>query len=101
MKTTMDLPEDLVRRIKIRAVQERKPLKRLVADLLDQGLKASAQARLPQPSLPDGLEITKDGFPVFRCHSDAPATRMTAEELIALEQQIIEEEDMERAGITS
>ena len=38
MKTTLDLPEDLVRAVKMRAVQENKRLKDEVADLLRRGL---------------------------------------------------------------
>lgn len=101
MKTTLDLPDDLVLRIKIRAIQERKPLKRLVADLLTQGLDGAA-TRFPSgpEPLPEGIMLNERGFPVFRCGSNAPTSRMTVEELIALEQQIIEEEDLKRAGIT-
>lgn len=101
MKTTLDLPDDLVYHIKIRAVQERKPLKRFVADLLVKGLAAPPVAPSnAAAALPSGLEINEYGFPVFRCRPDAPATKMTAEELVALEQQIIEEEDLKRAGLT-
>ncbi|HYU33390.1 MAG TPA: antitoxin [Thermoanaerobaculia bacterium] len=38
MKTTLDLPEDLVREVKIRAVQENRRLEETVADLLRRGL---------------------------------------------------------------
>ncbi len=100
MKTTLDLPDDLVQRIKIRAVQERKPLKRLVADLLTRSLEIPAEAALPQPPLPEGLEINERGFPVFRCGPNAPATKMTVEELLALEQESQLEEDLQRAGIS-
>ncbi len=42
MKTTVELPDDLVTEIKLLAVQEGKKLKDAVADLLRQGLGASA-----------------------------------------------------------
>lgn len=100
MKTTLDLPDDLVQRMKIRAVQERRPLKRLVAELLIQSLNAAslpAQATaLPRS---EHIVLNKRGFPVIRCGTNAPASRMTAEELIATEQQALLEEDMQRAGI--
>jgi hypothetical protein len=38
MKTTLDLPDDVVRAVKIRAVEENRKLKDLVADLLRRGL---------------------------------------------------------------
>lgn len=38
MKTTLDLPDDLMREVKIRAVHENRRLKEAVADLLRRGL---------------------------------------------------------------
>jgi len=38
MKTTLDLPHDLIRDVKIRAAQENRRLKDLVAELLRSGL---------------------------------------------------------------
>jgi hypothetical protein len=53
MKTTFDLPDELVRRIKIEAAQSNRKLKDLVAQLLETGLRASrdgsAAAALPKP----------------------------------------------------
>ena len=42
MKTTLDLPDALVKRIKLRAVHEGKKLKDAVADLLRKGLASPA-----------------------------------------------------------
>jgi plasmid stability protein len=42
VKTTIDLPDELVRALKIRAVQENRKLKDMVADLLRRGLAAEA-----------------------------------------------------------
>ena len=52
MKTTFELPDDLLRRIKIRAVHEKRKLKETVACLLEQGMAASPPvhtAALPKP----------------------------------------------------
>jgi len=38
MKTTLDLPDDLVRAVKIRAVKQNKKLKDTIAELLRRGL---------------------------------------------------------------
>lgn len=38
MKTMLDLPDDLMREVKIRAVEERRELKDTLADLLRRGL---------------------------------------------------------------
>lgn len=53
MKTTLDLPDELVRRIKIEAARSDLKLKDLAAQLLEAGLRASrddsAAAALPRP----------------------------------------------------
>lgn len=99
MKTTLDLPDDLVRRVKIRAVQEGRPLKRLVAELLSQSLNATAALAPPQNLATNQVTVSEKGFPVFRCGPNTPASRMTAKELISMEQQAQLQEDMRRAGI--
>ena len=40
MKTTLDLPDDVMHAVKIRAVHERRRLKDLVAELLRRGLQS-------------------------------------------------------------
>lgn len=40
MKTTIELPDDLMMRVKLRAVQEHKKLKDAIAEYLDRGMKA-------------------------------------------------------------
>lgn len=99
MKTTLDLPDNLLQRLKIRAVQERRPLKRLVADLLAQALEAPVLLQPVSPSLSDGIELNERGYPVFRCRPDAPHSRMSANKLVELEQEVLEAEDMQRAGV--
>ncbi len=47
MKTTLDLPDELMRDIKIRAVKENRKLKDAIADLLRRGL-AQKDAQLPR-----------------------------------------------------
>ncbi len=42
MKTTLDLPDDLVRQVKLRAVRENRRLKDVFADLLQRGLAQDA-----------------------------------------------------------
>lgn len=99
MKTTLELPDDLVRRMKIRAVQERRPLKRLVADLLTRGLNAPSALHSAPPAATSRVTVAENGFPVFHCTPKATAKRMSAEKLIALEQQTLVEEDAQRAGL--
>lgn len=92
MKTTFDLPDDLVQELKLRSVHERRKLKDVAAAALRRGLAMDAKSPEPRKK---SIKL-----PFFECDPDAPATKMTAEELIALEQKVIEEEDLKRAGLS-
>ncbi len=52
MKLTVELPEDLVQEIKLRAVRENSKLKNLVAELLRRGLASEEPAVGQRVSLP-------------------------------------------------
>lgn len=96
MKTTIDLPPDLVKALKIRAVNEGRKLKELAADLLYRGL-ATQVAEPLQPPKPR-IEKQADGLPVVRCAGNAPARQMSTDELLALEQETLDREDLQRLG---
>jgi len=53
MKTTLDIPDELMRRVKMRAIQRNQKLKDVVAQLLDAGMAAASTAptagRAPKP----------------------------------------------------
>jgi len=53
MKTTLELPDELMRRVKLRAVYRNRELKDVVAQLLEAGIAASPvaerSARPPRP----------------------------------------------------
>ena len=53
MKTTMELPDDLVRMVKLKAVHDGAKLKDLVADLIRKGLMADAATE------PDSAQIAR------------------------------------------
>lgn len=94
MKTTFDLPPDLVRQVKLRAVHEGRKLKDVAAELLKRGLADPAMHVKPR------IEIHSNGLPVVRCGDNATASRMTLEELLALEQETLSQEDIQRAGLS-
>jgi len=99
MKTTLDLPDDLVREAKLRALMQGRTLRDLVADFMRQGLGLAAPKVPPTPP-PDSLvTIGANGLPVIRCGMDAPATRMSVSELLVLEQQTQTQEDLRRADL--
>lgn len=62
MKTTLELPDELMREVKIRAVHEHKKLKDIIAELLRKGLAASRPSRtkIPKPIKLRGGPITTE-----------------------------------------
>ena len=60
MKTTLDLPDELMREVKIRAVHEQKKLKDAIAEFIRKGLAAGAKrpAKTPKPVKLRGGRIT-------------------------------------------
>ena len=49
MKTTLDLPDDLMREVRIRAVHEQRKLKDMIADLLRKGISSGRSRPLKVP----------------------------------------------------
>jgi hypothetical protein len=102
MKTTIDLPDELVRGVKLRALMQGRTLRDVVADYIRQGLGTpppnSAPLRPPEDSV---VRIGANGLPVIYGDVDAPASRMTIEELLQLEQDALAptDEELRRAGI--
>lgn len=73
MKTTLDLPDDLMRAVKIRAVEENKKLKDAVADLLRRGLAQEAGLKPVRRRLK---------LPLVECaHEARPDEEMTPERI--------------------
>jgi hypothetical protein len=97
MKTTVDLPDNLLRQIKLRAVKNGQKLKDIFVELLRKGLTApAAPHEHPKRALIKTHPVT--GFPFVECPTDAPARHMTTAQLVALEYQTLLEEDLERLG---
>ena len=86
MKTTLDLPDDLVREVKIRAARENRKLKDLVADLLRRGLE--------QPESPEPVRH-RVRFPLIEGTHPAPPGEEATPERIA---QVLLEQEIERVA---
>lgn len=83
MKTTLELPDELVRAVKILAVEEDRKLKDMIADLLRSGL---AQKR-GTPTAAPGRRVK---LPLIECaHEAHPDEEMTPERVAAI---LLEEE---------
>ena len=90
MKTTLDLPDALVKQVKIRAVREGRKLKDAVADLLRKGLAVSADAS-PEDEVPVISTDKKTGLLVVQCkRAAAPGEDMTPDRVadILLAQEV-------------
>ena len=75
MKTTLDLPDALVKQVKLRALREGRKLKDAVADLLRKGLAADAA---PAAEPPVVARDRKTGLPLIECKQAAsPRDEMT------------------------
>lgn len=94
MKTTIDLPPELVREMKLMAVHEGRKLKDVAADLLKRGLSGE-KPTAPVPAAKKGAIK----LPLFPSPKTAPASRMTVEQLLALEQETQHQEDLQRLGL--
>lgn len=72
MKTTLDLPDELMRSVKIRAVNENRKLKDMIADLLRRGLADESEG-------PEAVR-NRVQLPLVRCaHEARPDEEMTPE----------------------
>jgi plasmid stability protein len=100
MKITLDLPDELLRAVKLRAVGQGRPMKDLVAEMLRQGLGISVANAAKPPAKGSMVQITASGLPVARCHAGAVATKANIADLLQLEQQAQHSEDMQRVGLT-
>ena len=99
MKTTLELPDELMREVKIRAAVEGRKLKDVVAEALKTGLQVTGSAQDPSK----GICVQTDsetGLPVVIAVADAPGSTMTRDGLKRLEQNAQYREDLRRAGLS-
>jgi hypothetical protein len=83
MKTTLDLPNDLVREMKLRAVHEGKKLKEFASEVIRRGLS--------QQSVPPVRSLVRPSLPLIRCpHPAAKGKDLTPERVaeILLSQEL-------------
>ena len=80
MKTTLELPDDLIREIKIRAAQDNRRMKELVADLLRSGLASADRS-------PHGTTPRRVQFPLPYCSDPRAGEGITPEVAAAILQE--------------
>jgi hypothetical protein len=94
MKTTLGLPADLVREMKLRAVQMGCKVEEVAAELLKRALAPGKSISVP-PATKGTIKL-----PLFPSPNSAPASRMSTAELLALEQKTLHQEDLQRLGLS-
>ena len=109
----MDIPDELLARLKARAARDGREIDQLAASLLADALAGAGQdvagpgtktlpvmgARPAALSEPVVATDPRTGLPVIYSPPDAPIRRMTAAEFQAVIDAANEEEDLARAGL--
>ncbi len=98
MKTTLELPDDLMRGMKIRAATEGKKLKDVIADAIRDSLVSSRGTTFEAP--PIVISRSASGFPYIKALSGTQKPAVTAEQFQRLIEESQLEEDLQRAGIS-
>jgi hypothetical protein len=98
MKTTIDLPEVLVKQAKQKALHQGRAFKDLIADYIRQGLNEQpSHAAVSRSS--GALEIDPDGLPLFRGQASQGFRQPALADTLALEHSTLEQEDLQRVGL--
>lgn len=98
MRTTLDLPDPLMRQIKIRAASRGRKLKEEIADLLQKGMATSPAEALPEGEQPFHRH-PQTGLLVSRTLKTPGYVQPAPEETQAILERANEEEDLRRAGL--
>ena len=83
MKTTLDLPDALVKQVKLRALRDGRKLKDAVADLLRKGLAATAGNSGSDVVAPVVTKDKQTGLPLIQCKQDASGQEELTPERVA------------------
>jgi len=97
MKTTLDLPDDLMRGMKIRAATQGRKLKEVIADAIRDSLASKPETSIEAPPLI--ISRNANGFPYIKAVSGAKKPAVTEDEIQRLIEESQLEEDLQRAGI--
>ncbi len=99
MNTTLELPDELMREVRIRAAMEGRKLKDVVEQALGTGLAPTSRSSTPR----EGLRVEMDpqtGPTVAIAVTDALGSAMTPQDLRRLEQDAGYREDLRGAGLS-
>jgi hypothetical protein len=91
--TTIDLPPELVKEMKLRAVTEGRKLKDIAGEIFQKGLEATAD----QPEAKPRKAEMK--FPLFGDESAMARSRIPIKEALRMEEEAQTQDDHEQAGL--
>ena len=94
MKTTIDLPADLVQEMKLRAVNERRKLKDVASEIFQKGLEATSRSSRLKP------QKTAMKFPLFGKRTVTTDPKISINDALQMERESQTQEDHEQAGIS-
>ena len=113
MKTTLDLPEELLAKLRERAARDGREVEQVAAGLPAAALgglpktgmqlapQRSPTIKLPSSEPPCLISIdAQTGLPVIHSPPNAPIHRMTADDMQTIIENSQLEEDLERAGLS-
>jgi len=102
VKTTIDLPADIVRAMKIKAAKENRKLKEVAAELLREGLKPSAYSLKGVSSKRASVfrKQPKTGHPIVQTSKKEGGASLSVEETYRLIQETQTAEDLEKIGFS-
>ena len=83
MTTTIDIPDELIRAVKIRAAQQGRTVRELVSEYIASGLNTP-----PAQQQRDAV-----AFPVIPTATNAPIATMTRAQIVAFEHEALTEDD--------
>lgn len=98
MKTTLDLPDELMRGMKIRAATQGRKLKDVISDAIRDSLASAYNS--PEQAQPLVISRDSSGFPYIKCAPAPDKPAPTFEKLQRLIEESQLEEDLQRAGIS-
>ena len=98
MKTTLDIPDEIMRQAKIRAAEEGRKLKDVVAEALRAGLTLALPAASGSRQI-DVVSDPKTGLPVVAAIAEAVGSSFSRQEIRDLETETLDREDEKRAGL--
>ena len=99
MKTTLEIPDHLMKQVKQRALQQGRPIQELVADYIRQGLHGMPQA--PPQAGARVVEVDGAGMPLLRPDPGFRGRPIDLAEALELEQEALKQEDRQRDGLSS